>query len=94
VNLIENNEYGYCSLIKATKSILNKIEIENKTRSKITYKRRIDERLWDTVALREAIINAIVHNDFSREIFPKFEIFDNRIEITSAGGLPEDLSKE
>lgn len=25
---------------------------------------------------------------------PKFEIFPDRIEITSAGGLPEGLSKE
>ena len=51
-------------------------------------------RLWNPVALREAIINAIVHNDYTREVPPKFEMFSDRIEITSAGGLPEDLSKE
>src|SRR5690606_9445697 len=28
VDLIENNEYGYCSLVKATKSVLYKIELE------------------------------------------------------------------
>ena len=93
VKLIENNEYGYCSLIKATKQVLDKIELENKTRSKITYQKRIDKRLWDAVALREAIINAIVHNDYTREIPPKFEIFDDRIEITSAGGLGEELNE-
>jgi predicted HTH transcriptional regulator len=43
--------------------------------------------------LREAVINAIVHNDYTREVPPKFEIFADRIEITSAGALPESLSQ-
>ena len=30
-NLIENEEFGFCSLIKATKNLLNKFDIENKT---------------------------------------------------------------
>ena len=94
VNLIENNEYGYTSIIKATKQVLDKIELENKTRTRITSHKRIDTRLWDAIAIREAIINAIVHNDYSHEVVPKVEIFDDRIEITSAGGLPEQLSRE
>ena len=94
VDLIENNEYGYCSLIKATKSVLDKIELENRTASQITSKERIDQRLWNPVAIREAVINSIVHNDFTREVPPKFEIFADRIEITSAGTLPEGLSEE
>ena len=93
-DLIENNEYGYCSLIKATKSILTKLEIENKTAAKITPMERIETPLWDRVAVREAVINAIVHNDYSFEVPPKFEIFPDRLEITSAGRLPESLSKE
>ncbi len=94
VHLIENNEYGYCSIIKATKQVLDKIELENKTKSRITSRERIDTRLWNAIALREAIINAMVHNDYSNEVPPKFEIFDNRIEITSAGSLPDLLSQE
>ncbi len=94
VQLVESNEYGYCSIIKATKQVLDKIELENKTKSRITSKERIDTRLWNAIAIREAIVNAIVHNDFSHEIVPKFEIFDDRIEITSAGSLPDMLSQE
>src|SRR5690606_25117 len=94
VILTENNEYGYCSLIKATKNVLDKIELENKTLATITSRERIEQRLWNPVALREAIINAIIHNDYTREVPPKFEIFDDRIEITSAGALPEGLNKE
>ncbi len=44
--------------------------------------------------MREAIINAIVHNDFAREISPVFEIYSDKIVITSAGGLPSDLSED
>ncbi|RVT79654.1 winged helix-turn-helix transcriptional regulator [Flavobacterium sufflavum] len=94
VNLIENNEYGYCSLIKAAKQVLDKLELENKTLSKITSKERENQRLWNPIALREAVVNAIIHNDYSNEVPPKFEIFDDRIEITSAGGLPDALNQE
>lgn len=94
IDLIENNEYGYCSLIKATKRVIDKLELENKTISKITYKERIDTRLWNAVALREAIINAVIHNDYTREIPPKFEIFSDRLEITSYGGLFEGMTQE
>ncbi len=87
IHLIENNEYGYCSLIKATKSVLNKLEIENRTAALITSTTRLEQPLWDKVALREAVINAIVHNDYTTENPPVFEIFSDRIEITSTGGL-------
>lgn len=93
VDLAENNEYGYCSLIKATKSILDKLDIENKTVSKITPKGREDTRLWNPIAIREAVVNAIVHNDYTREVPPKFEIFADRLEITSYGGLFDGMTQ-
>ncbi|WP_069658337.1 RNA-binding domain-containing protein [Arcticibacter eurypsychrophilus] len=94
VNLIESNDYGGESLIKATKQVLDKIDLENKTLTQITSKERKEIRLWDPIALREAIINAFVHNDYTSEVPPKFELFDDRIEITSTGSLPEGLSQE
>ncbi len=92
--LTENNEYGFCSLIKATKQVLSKLEVENRTLTKITSRERIEKRLIDPIALREAVINAVVHNDYSNEITPKFEFFSDRLEITSSGGLPQGLSHE
>jgi predicted HTH transcriptional regulator len=92
--LTENNEYGNCSLIKATKMVLDKFELENKTYAKITHRERLERPLWNPVALREALLNAILHNDYTYEAFPKFEIFDDRIEITSYGGLPDNLTEE
>ncbi|MCF4100110.1 putative DNA binding domain-containing protein [Gillisia sp. M10.2A] len=93
-DLIESNEYGYECLLKATKQVIDKIAVENRTNTKITAKERQQANLWNPIALREAIINAFVHNDYTNEITPKFEIFADRIEITSAGGLPEGLSKQ
>lgn len=72
----------------------NTVGVENKTSATITPVERIETPLWDKVALREAVINAMVHNDYSFEVPPKFEIFPDRIEITSAGRLPESLSRE
>lgn len=85
VNLIENEEY--CSLIKATYAVLDKMKIENTTLAKITSAARIEENLVDPVAMREAIVNCIVHNDFTREIPPVFEIYSDKIIMTSYGGL-------
>ena len=93
VHLIESNEYGYCSLLKATKSVLDKVDTENTTHTQITSKERIEVRLWNAIALREAIVNAFVHNDYTHEVPPKFEIFPDRIEITYAGSLADGLSQ-
>lgn len=93
--LVSNNEYGFCSLLKATDQVLDKLKVENNVSSEITYKRRIDTPLWDERAMREIVINAIVQNDYyTNEVPPKFEIFSDRIEITSAGRLPIDMTKE
>lgn len=94
VDLVENEEYGYCSLIKGPNHVLEKMKIENITKAKVTSTKRIEKNLVESVLLREALINSIVHNDFSREIPPVFEIFSDRIEFTSYGGLIPGQSKE
>jgi len=94
VDLVQNEEYGHESLIKATQQVLDKLNLENRTFTKITYKQRLERRLWNPVALREAVINAFVHNDYTYEVAPKFEIFKDRLVITSCGGLPYGISQE
>ena len=94
-DLIENEEYGFCSLIKATNQVLDKLDIENRTFTKITGDaQRLQRRMINKTALREALINAMVHNDYSREVTPVVEIFSDRLTITSYGGLIEGLSEE
>jgi predicted HTH transcriptional regulator len=48
----------------------------------------------EATALREAVINAIIHNDYSNGASPKIEFFSDRIEITSMGGLPFGVTTE
>ena len=93
-DLIENEEYGFCSLIKATKRVIDKFEMINNTYSKITSTRRKEIKKLDGVAIREAIVNAFVHNLWERENPPKFEIFSDHVSITSTGGLPEGINQE
>ena len=45
-------------------------------------------------ALREALINAIVHNDYTKEVPPVVEIYADRLSITSYGGLVQGLSED
>lgn len=94
LKLKEFKEYGYCSLVKAAKSVLDRLEVENTVSAKVTYTERKEKTLWNADAVKEAVINFIVHNDYTREVPPLFEIFSDRLEITSYGGLPEGLSKE
>ena len=94
VDLIENYEYGYCCLIKATNQMLDRLDVENRIFTKITSKERIEKQMVDRTALREAVINAVVHNDYSKNAVPTVEIFSDRITITSYGGLPQGLSRE
>lgn len=94
VDLIENEEYGYCSLIKATYQVLEKLKIENVTKARVTNTRRVEKNLIAPIPMREAVINAIVHSDFSREIPPVFEIFSDKMVFTSYGGLIPGQSKE
>ena len=93
--LRENEEYGDCSLVKAMQKVLDKFEIENTTQArKRGMKTREEKRLVDSTALRELIINAFAHNDYSNGDTPIFEIFSDRFEITSYGGLVAGMTQE
>ena len=61
-NLIENEDFGFCSLVKITDNILNKIMLENRTYTKIEYKTRKEIKLYDYNAVKELVTNALVHD--------------------------------
>ncbi len=93
-NLIENENYGFCSLIKATENILNKLKIENKTFTKIETPTRKEIKLYNYDAIKEIVTNALIHNDWSNGYSPKFEMFDNKIVISSNGGIQEGVTQK
>ena len=92
--LMENYEFGYCSLVKATYRVLEKFRTENKIYAKITYPERKEQPMYDYNAIREDIINAIVHNDWSTEYPPKFEFFNDKLEISSFGGIQSEFTEK
>jgi predicted HTH transcriptional regulator len=50
---------------------------------------------YPEIALREAVINAIVHTDYSSKgMSIRVGIYDDRIEISNPGGLPFGISME
>lgn len=93
-DLLESTEYGYCCLITATNRILDRIAAENVTMTKITYPRRIERKLVEPEPLREALINMVVHNDYTKGYTPVAEIYSDRIELTSYGGLVPGQNEE
>ncbi len=48
---------------------------------------------YPLTVMREAIVNAIAHRDYFGKDAVQVYIFDNRIEITSPGGLPNGLQE-
>ncbi|MDR1498086.1 MAG: putative DNA binding domain-containing protein, partial [Puniceicoccales bacterium] len=95
IRLHENEEYGDCSLVKAMQKVLDKFDIENVTQArKRGMKTREEKRYVDAAALREILINAFAHNDYSNGDTPIFEIFQDRFEITSYGGLVTGMTQE
>ena len=93
-NLIENEDFGFCSLIKIADNILNKIMIENKTYTKIETPTRKEIKMYDYNAVKELITNALIHNDWSNGYSPKFEMFESKLVISSNGGIQEGVSQE
>ena len=70
------------------------INFHNSTRAKIEGLRRIDTRSYPTEAIREALLNALVHRDYSFSGSISVNIYSDRIEIISLGGLVSGLTIE
>jgi len=52
------------------------------------------EEKWEIPleALREAVINALIHRDYSNQGFVYIKVYDEQIIIANPGKLPEDLT--
>ncbi len=68
------------------------IDRNNRTRAEFEGLSRIDIRDYPPEAVREALINAIVHRDYSFSGATLISVFDNRIEFVNIGGLVKGIS--
>jgi len=55
---------------------------------------RVDRYEYPIRALREAIINAVIHRDYLSRADVRVFLFDDRIEIINPGSFPEGVSPE
>jgi predicted HTH transcriptional regulator len=71
--------------------------VKRNTRRSLRVERTRSTEAWEfpLVALREAIINAVVHGDYGQRGMPvRIAVFDDRIEVDNPGGLPPGLTIE
>lgn len=92
-SISQRSDYGNKSIIFGLTQMMNRIASENICISDTSVRPRIDTYLFDYDSVNEAIVNAIVHNDWSIAE-PQVSFFKDRIEILSHGGLPHALSLE
>lgn len=91
VDSIEIDEH----LPNAIDEVIYFIDKNTSVQTTIGKKRRISAHQYPPVAIREAVINAIVHADYSiKGSSTLVALFDDRIEITNPGCMPYGLSIE
>lgn len=82
-------------LPSAVSDVISFIERNTMSRGEIGRTHRVDIPQYPPVVLREAIINALVHADYSiKGATIQVAIFSDRLEITNPGALPYGLSLE
>lgn len=82
------------SLLKQMKDVYSFLNRSNRTNSEITGLKRTDTREYPEIALREALLNSIVHKEYSYSSSTLISVFDDKIEIVTIGGLTKGLSED
>ena len=80
------------SLLEQLEEAYAYIDHFNRTRAEFVGLDRIDKRDYPSEALREALLNAIVHREYAMSGSTLISIFDDRIEIITIGGLVRGIS--
>jgi len=82
-----------CGLLDMPEMIMDKISAYLGSKMEIDKLRREQDLEIPSIALREAVVNAICHRDYAmRGATGKVEIFPDRVEIISPGTLPVGIS--
>ena len=80
------------SLLTQLEDAYSYIDQFNRTRAEFEGLDRIDKRDYPSEALREALLNAVTHCDYSFSAPTLISIFDDRIEFVTIGGLVRGLT--
>ncbi len=82
------------SLLKQITEAFEYIDLLNKTQATFEGLIRKDERDYPVEAIREALLNAVVHREYSFGASTLINIYEDRIEFLSLGGIISGLSLE
>jgi len=82
------------SLVEIAGMVIDYVDSLNEVGVKVDAGGRKDTPLFDIDAFKEAWINACVHNSWIQGTPPFVQMFDDRLEICSFGGIPYWLSEE
>jgi len=80
------------SLLKQLEDSYFYLDQFNYTRAELAGLKRMDMRNYPPEAIREALLNAVVHRDYSYSGSTLISIYEDRIEFVSLGGLPKGIS--
>ncbi|MCL2138466.1 MAG: putative DNA binding domain-containing protein [Treponema sp.] len=80
------------SLLRQLSEVYEHLDIHNRTHAEIKGLTRLEKRDYPEDALREALLNALVHRDYAFSSSTLISVFDDRIEFVSIGGLPKGVS--
>ena len=82
------------SLMQQMNEVYDFIDFRNQTRATIEKLYRVDVRDYPEVAVREALLNLLVHRDYSFSASAFISIYEDRIEFVSIGGLMPGIELE
>lgn len=82
------------SLFKQLNEVYEYIDIHNQTQSTFNKLLRIDTRDYPEDALREALLNLMVHRDYGFQASALISIYEDRIEFVSVGGIVSGIDLE
>ena len=89
----DRQEFGG-SLFRQINDVYNYLDLNNKTTATFDKLLRIDNRDYPETALREALLNAVVHREYSTGGSILIKMFSDRVEFISPGGLVSGIEIE
>ena len=80
------------SLFQQMEELYSYLDMRNQTKATFDGLYRIDTRDYPEDALREALLNSLVHRDYSFRASTLVSVYADRIEFVSVGGLPSGIA--
>lgn len=82
------------SLFRQMDDLYAYLDLRNQTKATFQGLYRTDTKDYPEEALRETLMNSLVHRDYSFHASTLVSVYEDRIEVVSVGGLPSGIGLE